>query len=181
MSALEPLKRGYSVAKAPLRNMPAEQRSRIASELLEAYGAGEQIADLAPRYNISDVTAYAILLRDHEKEWQEAQIARGIARKASAYADLDAIRQELHEMQVRHANGELSASDALSLARIREQTKLAETRAKRAEWELERIYKRVYGQDASPSGSGVSININLGHTSNTEPPAIDVTPLNDKD
>jgi len=176
LQPLRPLKREYSVAKRPLAGLPAERRAEIAKEIMEAYAAGDDISDLAPRYEISDVTAYALLLRDHEDEWRNAQIARALARKATADSDLDAIRQELNEMKARHDNADDSASDAISLTRIREQVKLAETRAKRAEWELERIYKRVYGQDAAPGGSGVSISINLGHTSSTEAPAIDVTP-----
>lgn len=147
--------RQLSVAKRPMQNVSVERRAEIALELLEAYKAGEEIAALAPAYNISDVTAYALLLRDHEEEWKAAQTARALARKATADADLEAIRQELADMKVIEKDPEKKAAlDPFSLARIREQVKLAEVRAKRAEWELERVCKRIYGQDTT-------INVNL--------------------
>ena len=181
---MEPAKREYSVAKRPLMGVPAERRAEIAQELLDAYKAGVEIAEIAPQYSISDVTAYALLLRDHEEEWKAAQGARALARKATADADLDAIRQELDEFKQDQADPEKRAAlDPLSLARIREQVKLAEVRAKRAEWELERVCRRIYGQD-----HGVTINIDSDwgerlrrakqRTSNTDADVIDVTPLN---
>jgi hypothetical protein len=146
--------RTYSVTKRPLGKLPAEQRAKIAAELLEGYGTGEEIADLAPNYGISDVTAYALLIRDHEEEWKQAQIARALARKAQVSNDLSELRTQLRDAE--------TALDALSLTRIQHQIRLAEVQAKRAEWELEKVYRRVYGQDAPEQGSRVAIQINLG-------------------
>lgn len=91
---------------------------------------------MAPEFGISDVTAYALLLRDHQEEWKEAQRARALAR-------LDRAQNQLK-----------TAPDALSLARAREEVRAAQ-------WELERLLRRLYGQDAPQVQQAVQININL--------------------
>jgi hypothetical protein len=152
--------RQVSVAKRPLKNLPAERRAQIALEVLQAYEDGEEVADLAPNYGVSDVTLYALLIRDHEEAWKSAQVSRALAKRAVANKDLEDLR-----LQLRSKTQESSETphDALSLARIREQIRLAEVQLKRAEWELERVYKRVYGQDVSQDGAGrVSITLNIG-------------------
>jgi transposase-like protein len=158
----EPLQgRQLSVAKRPLKNLPAERRAQIALEVLQAYQQGEEVADLAPEYGVSDVTLYALLLRDHEGEWKQAQESRALANKARANKDLQDLREQLWQAEKAH--------DALSLARIREQVKLAEIQAKRAEWELERVMKRIYGSDVPQDGAGrVSITLNIGAQQQTE-------------
>src|SRR5688500_18609535 len=135
-SALLPAKQ-LSVAKRPLANLPAERRAEIAQSVLTRYINGEQVADMAPEYGVSDVTIYALLLRDHEDDWKEVQRARALARLEKAQSKMD------------------TAPDALSLARAREQVRSAQ-------WELERLLRRLYGQDqAVGAGSAVQININL--------------------
>jgi hypothetical protein len=140
-----------SVAKRPLAHLPAERRDEIAQAILARYMMGEQVAEMAPDYQTSDVTLYALLLRDHEDEWKEAQRARALARSEGVNSELARLRKEAQ-----------TASDALSLARIREQIRIAEANQKSAQWELERVYRRIYGQDqAAGGGAAVQININL--------------------
>ena len=138
------------MAKRPLANLPTERRDQIAASVLARYMNGEQVADMAPDYQTSDVTLYALLIRDHEEEWKEAQRARAVARRESASADLSKLRTEAK-----------TAADTLSLARIREQIRIAEANERSAQWELERVYRRLYGQDATQNHSQVQININL--------------------
>ena len=144
-----------SLAKRPFMNVSVERRAQIALELLAGYAEGKEIADLAPEYGVSDVTAYALLIRDHEDEWKKAQEGRAVARRDRATNDLQELRTQLWKAEQAH--------DMLSLARIREQIRLAEIQAKRAEWELERVFKRIYGQDVTPDQLGrVSITLNIG-------------------
>ena len=132
-----------TVAKRPLANLPAERRNEIAQVLLIGYNEGKQVADMAPEFGISDVTAYALLLREHEADWKEAQKARAMARLERA----------------QHALGK--APDALSLARAREEVRAAQ-------WELERLMRRLYGQDAPQQAQAVQVNINLRRENATE-------------
>lgn len=138
--------RQLSVAKKPLANLPAERRTEIALSVLTRYINGEQVADMAPEYGVSDVTIYALLLRDHEDDWKEVQRARAMARLERSQKELE------------------TAPDALSLARARE-------RVRSAQWELERLLRRLYGQDAAQAvGSAVHININLRRSADQNAP-----------
>ena len=151
---------GTALAKRPLNSLPAEQRTKIALEVLQAYESGEEVADLAPNYGVSDVTLYALLVRDHEEAWKQAQVSRAVAKRARTNKDLEELREQLRN---KNQEGTETPHDALSLARIKEQVKLAEVQAKRAEWELERVYRRVYGQDVPSDLAGrVSITLNIG-------------------
>jgi hypothetical protein len=151
---------GTALAKKPLNSLPAEQRAQIALEVLQAYQQGEEVADLAPNYGVSDVTLYALLVRDHEEQWKQAQVSRALAKRSRTTKDLEELRAQLRD---KNQEGTETPHDALSLARIKEQVKLAEIQAKRAEWELERVYRRVYGQDVPADASGrVSITLNIG-------------------
>lgn len=125
-----------TVAKRPLINLPAERRDEIATEVLTRYINGEQVADMAPEYNVSDVTIYALLLRDHEADWKEVQRARALARLERRQNEMD------------------RATDMLSLARAKEGVRSAQ-------WELERLLRRLYGQDA-PAMATAPIQINIG-------------------
>jgi hypothetical protein len=146
-----------SLAKRPFHNVPEARREQIALELLTGYAQGKEVAEMAPEYGVSDVTAYALLIRDHEAEWKQAQEARAVVRRDKAVNDLQELRKQLWETQRE------TPHDLLSLARIREQVKLAEIQAKRAEWELERVFKRIYGQDqAAAGGSALHISLNFG-------------------
>lgn len=106
--------------KRPLKSIPAERRAQIAHEVLARYIHGEQVAQIAPEFETSDVTIYALLLADHQDEWVKAQTARALARLERSQYQLDI------------------APDPLSLARAREQLR-------GAQWELERLLNRLYG------------------------------------
>lgn len=130
----KPVKREYSVAKRPLSNISQEERAGIANAVLDRYIGGEQVAAMAKEYGTSDVTIYAILLREHEDAWVDIQRARALARLERSIGDLEV------------------AQDALSLARARELVRSAQ-------WELERLLKRLYGQDHNVN---VTITTDLG-------------------
>jgi hypothetical protein len=76
---------------------------------------------MAPEFETSDVTLYALLLHDHEVEWKDLQTSRALAR----------LERENINLQ--------TAQDPLSLARARELVRSAQ-------WELERLLNRIFGQ-----------------------------------
>lgn len=118
----KPPTKTYSVAKRPMSDLSEEERSKVANEVLDGYIRGDQVANMAPKYGVSDVTIYALLLREHEEAWVNIQRARALARYERSITDVE------------------EAPDALSLARARE-------KLRSAQWELERLLKRLYGQD----------------------------------
>lgn len=121
----------YSLAKRPLHQLTEAERATIAHTVLDRYINGEQVANIAPTFGVSDVTIYALLLREHEAAWKDIQTARALARLERAQ---DALRL---------------ATDALSLARERELVRSAQ-------WELERLLARLYSpkQEVLHHGAG---------------------------
>ena len=108
--------------------------------VLQRYLSDESTKDIAESYGVTRQALNQFLIKTAEQEWKDAQVARAIARKESAEDDLDNAK---------------ATPDALALARTRE-------RLKAAQWDLERVCRRIYGQDAPPAGANaVQININL--------------------
>ena len=97
----------------------------------------ESTRDIAASLGVTRSALNQWLLNTSETEWRATQVARAYRRKEEAEDEMDC------------------AQDALSLAR-------AEKRLRAAQWDLERVCRRIYGQDQPPSGvAGVQININL--------------------
>jgi hypothetical protein len=166
--------RQVTVAKRPLANWPVEKRQQVALEVLGAYQEGQEIADLAPEYGVSDVTLYALLIRDHEDAWKDAQKSRAVSKRDRTTRDLEELRLKLRSATQETEEGKKTPHDALSLARIREQVRVAEIQAKRAEWELERVYRRLYGQDDGGAGvASVRITLNVGGGNDAQHKVID--------
>ena len=141
----------------PIRALGKEGKAELARAVLTHYEAGRDIWEIAAQLQIHPRSVYRLVVAEAQEEWQELIVAR-------------------YQAEVEDAERELkTAPDTLVTTRARE-------RLASARWHLERLNRRIYGQQESGTGgAGVSISINLGHTSNTERPAIDVTPLNDKD
>jgi hypothetical protein len=137
MSGLQLAKRTTTVTKRPMGNIPAHRRAAIADAVLKRYIAGEQVAAMASEYKTSDVTIYALLLRERERDWADIQTARALAR-------LERFQEQLE-----------TAADGLSLARCRELVRSAQ-------WELERLLSRLYGQKQEVTHTAVPVlNITL--------------------
>jgi len=106
-------------------------------EVLQRYLAEETTTQIAKSFGVTRSGLNYWLLKVAETEWKDAQMLKALRRKEEAEDELD------------------TATDALTLARGRE-------RLKAAQWDLERICRRIYGQDAPPASSGLTITLNLG-------------------
>jgi hypothetical protein len=123
--------------------------------VLARYLSNESTKEIAASYGVTRQALGQFLLKHAESEWKDAQVARAIARKEQADDDLDAIGDKI-------ATADKEERDRLnlSLAHARE-------RLRSAQWDLERVCRRIYGQDAPAVGAAVQININLRHKSDT--------------
>lgn len=92
----------------------------LPSTVLDRYLADEKTSEIALSYNISRSRLHQWLIEHAEEHWKKAQIARAVTA-------LDKAKDGLEE-----------ADDPLELARAREQLR-------GAQWELERLYSRVFG------------------------------------
>ena len=121
--------------------------STLVQQALTRYENGEEIREVCKDYGVSNVTLYKQIIATEEETWKALQVARALARKEDAEEELD------------------SAAEMFSIARARE-------RLKAAQWDLERVCRRIYGQEpAQVLGSGV-IHITIG-IQRDEKPAIE--------
>jgi hypothetical protein len=98
----------------------------------------ESTKDIAASFGVTRSALNQWLLNTAEEQWKATQVIRALKRKEEAEDELD------------------TAQDVLSLARGRE-------RLKAAQWDLERVCRRIYGQDQPPDMTGrVSITLNIG-------------------
>lgn len=97
-------------------------RSANPQEILLRYLSDESTKDIAATYGVTRQALGQYLLKVAEDDWREAQVARAVARKEKAEDEIEA------------------ATDPLSLARARELLKAAQ-------WDLERVCRRIYGDD----------------------------------
>jgi transposase-like protein len=106
--------------------------------ILQRYEQGERIEDIAAEYGCTDKSLYRQLLVQCPEEWQSHQASH-------ALAELLTWNQAVK-----------TAPDALELNRAREGLRSAQ-------WQLERLCRRLYGQQSEPETRGVvAIQINLG-------------------
>lgn len=124
----EGVKRGPRIMPAP----PKRRRSPVArdngklsqanpQEVIARYFRDETTADIAQTLGVHRSALHQWLIRNCEQDWRDAQVARAITAMEQAKEDLQ------------------TASDPLSLARAREALRSAQ-------WELERLFSRLYGQ-----------------------------------
>ena len=103
------------------RNMPV-LKDLNPTDILSRYLADEKSADIAASLGVTRSALNQWLLKTCEDQWKEAQVARAITRKETAEDGLE------------------EAKDPLQLAKARELLKSAQ-------WELERVCRRIYGEE----------------------------------
>jgi len=116
-----------------LNPLKAADPKEVLSQILQEVS----ITDIAASFGVTRSALNQWLLETSETQWKTAQFIRAYKRKEDAEEDLE------------------SAADALSLSRARE-------RLRAAQWDLERVCRRIYGQDVPGSlAQAVQINVNL--------------------
>lgn len=110
--------------------------------ILDRYLSDERTVDIAKTYGVTSQALGKHLLKLVPDQWQEAQVARAVARKDRAEEDLEDLRNGGY----RAKDGELVTLDAVSLACARE-------RLKAAQWDLERVCRRIYGANVELTGA----------------------------
>lgn len=119
-------------AKLAEKHANAPLAKITAESILDRYEQGELIREIAEKLNVSDVAVYRHLLTRAPEQWRDYQAARALKKLSDAEAKLE------------------SAADHLSLSRAREQVRSAQ-------WELERLLSRLYGQKQE-----VTMTVNVG-------------------
>ena len=144
------------------QSMAVIPKDLLPAEVLDRYLTDEKTSTIAASYGVSRSRLHQWLLEHAEEHWKKAQIARAVTA-------LEAAKDGLED-----------AGDPLELARAREQLR-------GAQWELERLFSRLFGQKQE-----LTVSVQPVLTINTSAPGlndaahipqriIDVTPsLEDK-
>lgn len=112
-----------------------EEQHRILEETLQRALADERLSDIAASFDIPLSTLNYNLIKFAGDDWRDTQAARALTRLQDAGDKLE------------------SAKDVLEVARSRE-------RLKSAQWELEKLLRRLYGDKLEVSHSG-SVTVNV--------------------
>jgi hypothetical protein len=112
-------------------------------DILERYLAGETSVQIAQYYGVTKQAMSYWLLTKAEDDWRAAQLVKAIDRKDRADEMLE------------------TADNPLDLTRAREMLRSAQ-------WDLERVCRRIYGQDVAQVAQAVQVNINLRRESATD-------------
>ena len=107
----------------------------ILQRFLDEKESGEQIAR---SYGVTRAALSLHMIKHADQEWKDAQVAKALRRKEDAEALMD------------------RADNALDLTRAREQLRSAQ-------WDLERVCRRIYGQDQPPQAVA-AVQISIGIT-----------------
>jgi len=127
----------------PVRALPEAKRIELVEAILSHYENGASIYDLAAQLGVNNATLYRALKKYKLEDWKEIASAR-------------------YEAEIEDAEKQLKeASDVLAVTRARE-------RLAAARWKLERIDRRIYGQDAPQQAQAVQVVINLRRDAQTE-------------
>ena len=140
-------------------NLPA-LREADPKTILARYLSDESTKDIAASYGVTRQALGQHLLKVAEGEWKEAQVARAVARRETEIDRLDSIQKAV------------ATADQEERARLKLSLACAEKSLAAAQWDLERVCRRIYGQDAPPQGANaVQININLRRGADQTAPA----------
>jgi hypothetical protein len=108
------------------------------TDILARYLAEETSTQIAKSLGVTKAALSYFMLKHAETEWKDAQVVKALTRKENAENYLE------------------TADNPLDLARGRELLKAAQ-------WDLERVCRRIYGPDVSPDQLGrINITLNIG-------------------
>lgn len=148
---------------------PAQRKEKLDLVLARVVN-DEKLADIAKDIGLSRSALNMALLEYAEEDWKKAQVARAQSRleRARDYRERMAALFDPNATAEDQKNGIACTTETLTLARDEE---------KSAQWELERLCRRIYGQDAPDNaGKGLSITINLGNAAPQDGVILDQKP-----
>lgn len=119
--------------------------------ILAQYLAGAKTTEIASTFGVTPQGLGYFLRKHAEAEWKESQVILALDRKEKAEEIYEEIRTRIE------------GADRDERERLGLMLSVAREKLKAAQWDLERVYRRIYGADqVADQGGRVSISINLG-------------------
>ena len=120
----------------PLSHLSAKTRPDFARSIVSRYLDGEEIEDMASTIGVTPGRLYQILIEGDSEAWRSAQASKA----------LEAFRSTFKELE--------GATNGLMLARARETHKSAQ-------WQLEKLLRRLYGDDKTAINVNAAGNVTI--------------------
>jgi hypothetical protein len=142
---LTPQQRGAMITnsgKSPIAGLPESERKQLISWVLGQSLQDRKLREIASDLGIAKTSLSQALLKYAEDDWKEVQVAKAWTQVEQAEDDLE------------------TAADMLAVQRARE-------RLKSAQWQLERLHRRLFGQEAPNQLGQGTVQINIGINRNT--------------
>jgi hypothetical protein len=137
---LTPQQRGAMITnsgKSPIAGLEEAERKQLITWVLNQSLQDRKLKDIAADLGIAKTSLSQALLKYAEDDWKEVQVAKAWTQVESAEDELEI------------------AADMLAVQRARE-------RLKSSQWQLERLHRRLFGQEAPQQAGSGTININIG-------------------
>lgn len=137
---LTPQQRGALITnsgKSPIASLPEDKRKELLQYVLSRAMEDMKLKDVAAELGVARTSLNQALLKYCEEDWKEAQVARALVNIEDAEDGLE------------------SATDMLAVARARE-------RLKSAQWHLEKLHRRLFGQDSPHALGSGTVHIHIG-------------------
>lgn len=115
---------------------------------------GDDVVVVAERFGVSKTGLLAALNDEgeYEERWKKIQVARAQAAVQNAVAKRVEIAEKLNGFWGMESRGEETTETALTYPRVRELLRIAEHEERSAQWHLERLCRRVYGNVVQVEG-----------------------------
>lgn len=143
-----PVLKALPAVPNPVASLTKDQQIKLADDILAHYEQGAQMQEIGEQLGIARSTVFKLVVKHRQDEWRQLSEARYHGLIEDAQRKLE------------------SASDALETTRAREQ--LANAR-----WFLERMNRRLYGQQAPDAPPPVAIQINFSR--DAAPQQVEIT------
>lgn len=141
----------------------------IISAALKMYDEGTEIAEAAEELGVPARTIHRWLATNAQDAWKEAQQARAMADYELARKARDTAKNALFALEedlTPDSRTTMSEGEARSmnwrLAHVREVLRAADTELDHQKWLLERLLRRLYGQEQAVTHSQVIIQLGSG-------------------
>jgi AcrR family transcriptional regulator len=142
VQALTPQQRGAMITnsgKSPIASLPSEERKQLLDYVMQRAYQDMRLKDVAEELGVSRTGLNQALLKYCQDDWQDMQVAR-------ALVTLEDAEQDLETADAMHA------------------VSRAGHRLRSAQWQLEKLSRRLFGQEQTNTAGQGTININIGIT-----------------
>lgn len=144
--------------------LPAQILANIEPQAVLSRFIGEETTtEIAKSLGVSRPALTSWLIKTAENDWKDAQVVRAIERKEKAEDQLDDVVEKLKNTDTPPSGAEIQALGALA--------RVSEAQLRAAQWDLERTYRKIYGDQAPEVGAVVVIA--LGAELRPQNPPID--------